>query len=277
MTLSCVIIAFNAEKTLSICIESIQKQTVPLHEIIVIDDNSSDETVKIAKSYSCKIFKNNRTLGRGYCRNKGVEVCNSDLILFCDSSNYLNPKFCEKALTYFNSDYPSAIFGSIRNCPKLNGMLSRWRGRHLFHETDYYHNEVIISPTLITYAAILRRKHVISVGNFNTNLVQFEDLDLGKRLIDHNFTILSLPSLITFSCRSETIMTICSRYNRWNTLNLNKKRLTPIIFFNILKSSLRIFLIKDLQSRDLYCCLFSLFFPLLFLTIRILFPHNFNK
>ena len=277
MNLSCVIIAYNAEKTLSICIKSIQEQTVPLHEIIIIDDNSNDETVKIAKSFNCRIFKNIRTRGRGYCRNKGVKVCKTDLILFCDSSNYLPANFCEKALNYFKSDYPSAIFGNIKNCPSLNDVLSRWRGRHLFNECDSYHNDVIISSTLITYAAILRRKDVISVGNFQTNLVQFEDLDLGKRLIAHNFTILSLPSLITFSSRSESITTICSRYNRWNTLNLDKKRLTPIIFFNILKSSLRIFFVKDLHSRDLYCCLFSLFFPIIFLINRIFFPNNFNK
>ena len=178
MTISCVIIAYNAEATLSICIESIQEQTVRPQKIIVIDDNS---------------------------------------------------------------------------------------------------NDVIISPTLITYAAILRRKHVLSVGNFKSNLKQFEDLELGKRLIDNNFTILSLPSLITFSCRVESIKSICTRYNRWNTLNLNKKEITPMIFFNILKSSWRIFFVKDLQSRDLYCCLFSLFFPLLFLTIRTFSPIDFNK
>lgn len=277
MTISCVIIAYNAEATLSICIESIQKQTVRPQKIIVIDDNSNDETNKIAKSLNCKVFKNNRTLGRGYCRNLGVQVCDTDFILFCDSSNYLPFDFCEKALNHFDCYYPSAIFGSIKNCPKLNDLLSRWRGRHLFNETDYYHDSVIISPTLITYAAILRRKHVLSVGNFKSNLKQFEDLELGKRLIDNNFTILSLPSLITFSCRVESIKSICTRYNRWNTLNLNKKEITPMIFFNILKSSWRIFFVKDLQSRDLYCCLFSLFFPLLFLTIRTFSPIDFNK
>jgi len=277
VTLSCVIIAYNAEDTLSICIESIQKQTVPPLKIIVIDDNSNDDTNKIAKSFNCKVFKNDTTLGRGYCRNKGVQACDTDLILFCDSSNYLPFDFCEKAILHFEHDYPSAIFGSIKNCPNLIDMLSRWRGRHLFNETDYYHDGIIISPTLITYAAILRRKDVLTVGNFNSHLKQFEDLELGKRLIEHNFTIFSLPSLFTFSCRSESIKSICTRYNRWNTLNLNKKKISPIIFFNILKSSWRIFFVKDLQSRDLYCCLFSLFFPLLFLIIRTFFPLNFNK
>lgn len=277
MTLSCVIIAYNAEATLSTCIESIQKQTVPLHEIIVIDDNSNDETSKIAKSLNCKVFKNNRTLGRGYCRNKGIKACNTELVLFCDSSNYLPIDFCERALVYFNLDYPSAIFGSIINCPYLNDTLSRWRGSHLFNQSDCYSNEVVSSPTLITYAVILNRNHVISVGNFNSNLKQFEDLDLGERLIKSGFTILSLPSLITYSSRSETLISICTRYNRWNTLNMHDKNLSLQIFFNILKSSCKIFFVKDLKNRDVFCCLFSLLFPLLFLSIRLAFPDKFNK
>ena len=277
MKISCVIIAYNAELTLSVCIRSIQKQSVPLSEIIVIDDNSNDETFKIAKSLNCSVFKNSTTLGRGYCRNRGVELCNTDLILFCDSSNYLPNDFCEKALFYFTKDYPSAIFGSIINCPILDDTLSRWRGCHLFNQSDCYSNEVVSSPTLITYAVILNRNHVISVGNFNSNLKQFEDLDLGERLIKSGFTILSLPSLITYSSRSETLISICTRYNRWNTLNMDDKKLSLQIFFNILKSSFKIFFVKDIKNRDLLCCLFSLLFPLLFLSIRLAFPDKFNQ
>ena len=277
MTLSCVIIAYNAESTLGICIESIHKQTIPVQQIIVIDDNSDDETSNIAKSYSCKVFKNKRTFGRGYCRNKGVEVCNTDLILFCDSSNYLPIDFCEKALKYFDSENTSAIFGSINNCPSLNDTLSRWRGRHLFNQSECYSNEVVSSPTLITYAVILNRNHVISVGNFDSDLKQFEDLDLGERLIKSGFTILSLPSLITYSLRAETLISICTRYNRWNTLNMHDKNLSLQIFFNILKSSCKIFFVKDLKNRDVFCCLFSLLFPLLFLLIRLAFPNKFNQ
>ena len=67
-SVSIVLCTYNGAKYLSEQLESILAQTYPLHEIIIQDDNSTDETVNIIHEYACKyslikFFKNNSAHG----------------------------------------------------------------------------------------------------------------------------------------------------------------------------------------------------------------------
>ena len=53
-SVSIVLCTYNGAKYLSEQLESILAQTYPLHEIIIQDDNSTDETVNIIHEYACK-------------------------------------------------------------------------------------------------------------------------------------------------------------------------------------------------------------------------------
>jgi glycosyltransferase involved in cell wall biosynthesis len=86
----------NSSKTLSSCIESIKKQTYPNIEIIVIDSNSTDNTLDIAKSYSTEIISTNwKLLGARYL---GAKASKGEYILLLDSDQILYPSTVERLI-----------------------------------------------------------------------------------------------------------------------------------------------------------------------------------
>ncbi len=98
MTASFIIPAFNASKTIDRCLNSIYSLGLldADYEIIVIDDDSSDDTVSIVKSHLEK--HDNLTLviqpenhRQGAARNRGLSIANGDYIVFVDSDDETAP------------------------------------------------------------------------------------------------------------------------------------------------------------------------------------------
>ena len=83
---------YNSEKTISQSINSILSQSYSNFELIVIDDNSKDQTKKILSEFSyvrkLLVLRNNKNLGVAKTRNKGIEIAKGNFIAFCDSDDY---------------------------------------------------------------------------------------------------------------------------------------------------------------------------------------------
>jgi len=91
---SIVIPAYNAERCLDVCVSSVfHADVMKVAEVIIIDDCSTDQTADICKKLSVKydrvsIHRNNRNLGVGLTRNKGISMCRGAYICFLDSDDY---------------------------------------------------------------------------------------------------------------------------------------------------------------------------------------------
>ena len=75
--ISIVIPMFNCEKYIQTCIDSILNQTFEDFELIIIDDFSTDQSLKIVESYQdsrIKLFRRARNFGRSSARNFGLEL-----------------------------------------------------------------------------------------------------------------------------------------------------------------------------------------------------------
>jgi glycosyltransferase involved in cell wall biosynthesis len=89
-----VIPCYNSARYLAETIESVQLQTYPRIEIIVVDDGSSDETAQIARSYSVHyIYQENR--GISAARNTGIQHGHGKYVLFLDHDDRLLPRAVE--------------------------------------------------------------------------------------------------------------------------------------------------------------------------------------
>lgn len=90
---------FNAETKIKKCIFSILNSTIDV-DIIVIDDNSTDESYNVVKSLNIKkllLIKNKYSKGPGSARNYGIYLCKSKYITFCDADDYV-PNFAYEKL-----------------------------------------------------------------------------------------------------------------------------------------------------------------------------------
>lgn len=84
--LSVIILTHNSERTLSDCIESVSW----CDEIIVLDDNSSDKTLEIAKEHKTKIYRRSVKEDFAKQRNYGLTLVKNEWVLFVDADEQVS-------------------------------------------------------------------------------------------------------------------------------------------------------------------------------------------
>lgn len=106
--LSVIIPVFNAEKYLLQCVNSVRNQTYKDLEIILINDGSTDDSLKICQELSLKDERirliNQANAGGGTARNVGLNLAKGEFIAFVDSDDYISPYMYEIMLKYMNAD-----------------------------------------------------------------------------------------------------------------------------------------------------------------------------
>lgn len=114
-TVSIVIPTKNSETTIESCILSIKKQTYSGIEIIVVDSNSTDNTVQISTEMQCNVISTNwKLLGARY---KGIETTTAKYILMLDSDQLLEEDTIEKCILLVQR-YDMLCLGETTHRPK---------------------------------------------------------------------------------------------------------------------------------------------------------------
>ena len=94
--ISIIVPIYNCEKYLKRCLESIINQTYNNLEIILLNDGSSDNSLKIIKEYKKKdnriIVIDKKNTGVSDTRNIGIQKASGKYICFCDSDDVLELK-----------------------------------------------------------------------------------------------------------------------------------------------------------------------------------------
>ena len=92
---SIVICAYNADRTMAACCESLVRLRYEPYEVIVVDDGSTDRTREIAESYPFRVIhQENR--GLSVARNVGIAAATGEFVAFTDSDCVVDPDW----LTY---------------------------------------------------------------------------------------------------------------------------------------------------------------------------------
>jgi len=110
-----IIPAFNESENIGECLKSLQAQTRPADEIIVVDNESEDETAEIACTYGVKVLSYPRPDMRhgniGLVRQKGAEEAEGDLIVSTDADCVYPADWLRKIEDHFNSNPKLALLG----------------------------------------------------------------------------------------------------------------------------------------------------------------------
>ncbi len=125
-TVSVIIPVYNGAATLRACLASVLAQAYPSFEVIVVDNNSTDTTADIIKSFGDQVrsvFLAKR--GRGNARNAGIAAAHGDSIVFTD---------CD---CIASSDWLACLVA-----PLLSSSASAVTGFHVAATTDYWARQV---------------------------------------------------------------------------------------------------------------------------------------
>jgi glycosyltransferase involved in cell wall biosynthesis len=103
LTLSIIIPVYNEEDYLADCLDSIAAQTTKPLEVIVVDNNSTDSTVDIAKRYDFVKVAYETRQHQSYAQHTGFDIARGDIIGRIDADTILPADWIEKYLKFFQT------------------------------------------------------------------------------------------------------------------------------------------------------------------------------
>lgn len=103
MRISVVIPAFNEEKRIAHCLKSVMSQTQMPFEVIVVDNNSTDNTAKIARDMGATVINEPRQRVT-FARNTGFNSATGDIIARTDADTIVPSNWIERINQHFEND-----------------------------------------------------------------------------------------------------------------------------------------------------------------------------
>ncbi|PRY82679.1 glycosyltransferase family 2 protein [Alkalibacterium olivapovliticus] len=157
---SIVMPAYNCADFISITLDSVLEQTYKNWEVIVIDDNSSDNTDEIVKKYTkkdkrIKLHKQEKNFGAAVARNTAVELARGKYIAFLDSDDVWFPDKLTKQISFM----------------KENNYLFTCTSYTKIDENGMYLNRTIGVRKQSTYVDILKKNPGNSTVIYNAEVI----------------------------------------------------------------------------------------------------------
>jgi glycosyltransferase involved in cell wall biosynthesis len=191
--LSFVIPAYNEERYLPACLESILKQTSDLAgdvEILVVNNASSDRTREVALSYPGVTVVDEPRKGLPYARQAGFAASSGELIANVDSDSRLTPGWVKQVLGTFE-EYERrgkdlvALSGPIEYYDLTPSQMVSVHLFYLLAFMLYVLNRYILRAGSMVQGGnfVLRASALRAIGGFNTDIAFYgEDTDVARRL-----------------------------------------------------------------------------------------------
>lgn len=167
---SVIITSQNEENNIANCIESIKGQTYQNEkiDIIVVDNNSTDKTVDIAKRYTDKVY--NFGPERSAQRNFGVKQAATKYIFYLDADMILSEKIIEECVDKCENEDCSALY-----IPEKIMGKGFWIKVRDFERSFY-------NATMIDCVRFMQRDKFLEINGFDENLTGPEDWDFDRRV-----------------------------------------------------------------------------------------------
>ncbi len=145
LRVSIVIPAYNEERHLAACLEAIAAQTARPFEVIVVDNNSTDGTVRMARSYPFVKVVHEPRQGRVFARSRGFDVARGDIIGRIDADTVLPLDWVEH-LQHFYAD--------------PNHANQAWSG------SGYFYNVALPGLVSFVYGLLSFRFNKLLIGHY---------------------------------------------------------------------------------------------------------------
>ena len=249
---SVIILNYNGEKYISQCVKSVLKSDYDNFELIIVDNNSSDNSIKIIeREYSdsrIKIIKSDKNLGFAGGNNLGVEYAKGKYFVFLNIDTVIDPPGLSELVGVMESDDTigaaqpkllslddKTIFDSAGDYLDFFGGSFKRGGD--WHEKDKGQYDSVHEIFSARGAAMITRKEIVEkIGLFDSDyFLYFEDIDFCWRLRLFGLRIVFVPTSIVYHKGSgissenpgvksihmskNRLMTMIKNYNTINMLN----------------------------------------------------------
>lgn len=197
-----IIVSYNFERWIDKCLPSLEKSTIPL-SIILIDNNSSDNTVKrIKKEYPIIVlFQQLENLGFAKANNIGIKYAlenNADYVFLLNQDAWIEPDTVEKLVNNAEKHPEYGILSPIHLTGSKQHFDEGFRNYFKCIKSSFINEDLYFSKTAIydvdfvnAAAWLLPRTTLENIGGFDTLLFKHygEDDNYCQRVLYHNMKI----------------------------------------------------------------------------------------
>lgn len=200
---------YNAERFICKTIDSVLRQTFENWELIIVDDNSTDDSVNIVNSFEdnrIKLFVQKFNQGAASARNKAIEISTGDYLAFLDSDDIWKQNKLQKQIAFMEEN-------------KLN-FTCTYYGK--INEDDEDLNYTIKSPKILNYDGILLNCPGNSTVVYNVKMLGKNYIPSIKKRNDYLMWLQVIRKANQLVCLEDTLS-----YHRVreNSLSSNKFKL----------------------------------------------------
>lgn len=219
-SVSVLISAFNEEESIAACIKSILNSSYKVKEVIVVNDGSTDGTRKIVEGLQKGRRRirllNKKNTGKADSLNKGLKLCDSELVVIVDADSSIDRAAIEKMIGFFNDKKMAAVTGLIT--PKNKGgfiaklqsyeyPIITWTRKLLGYVDSIY-----VTPGALS---MYRKEVLLKLGGFDrTNLT--EDIEMTWRLAHNGYKREVSVCSRSYTVVPETMKHWWRQRTRWN-------------------------------------------------------------
>ena len=209
---------YNGQNTIESCINSILSQTVKPNKILVVNDNSTDQTAEILKKYSDKIeiINNKKNLGVSYIRNLATNYLKSKFIASIDADVELTNNWLEKLIDKANKENATLIGGKMYE-KFLKNPYNLWRSIRLkqnWGEKDIHNPKFIFGCNNLLNTENLDNQDMYRNDHeyYKTN---GEDIEFSKKILNQDMNLYYCSSAICYHLQDDNHKTLSKRYWRY--------------------------------------------------------------
>lgn len=243
---SVIVPAYNSERTIKRCIDSLLNIDYQNYEIIVVDDGSSDKTKDVLLGFKERIrLIQSQHFGPSKCRNIATKEAKGDLVAFTDSDCLVHKNWLKELVKGFTQDKVAGV-GGIQLSPDDETNFGR-KVQTFFELTgflggyikDKKNRELTVVPHNPSCNAIYRKEVFLRIGGFDEGLWPCEDVDLDYRLKKNGFIFMFNPKAIVYHYRPQSIKALLKMMSRYGYVQgiltkrygfFRKIQILPVIF-----------------------------------------------
>lgn len=196
---SIILVSYNLGQMTRECIESIQKNVTFPNEIILIDNGSEKETIKILEAIKgIRLLRNKDNIGFPKACNQGIAAAKGDILWLLNNDTVVPPGSLERMVELLLSDERIGMVGpvtnSIRGRQQIDVDYTKIEDMPRFAagQRKKYAGQTWRMLNMVGFSMLLRTEVFHEVGPLDERmkLGTFEDDDLCIRLIRHGYKLL---------------------------------------------------------------------------------------
>jgi GT2 family glycosyltransferase len=183
--ISVVIATHDRPQLLDAVLTSIDRQTYPNVETIVVNDAGSDVAAVVARHPHARLIDHTDNRGPAAARNTGARAATGEFVIFFDDDDEMFPDHLTALGNAATRTGLDVAYGQMINCFVIPAGTGRFAVDGLLaHYALLDHAEIAWGPSIATTAVLIRRSLLAKVGYLDETIAGAEDYDLWLRLAE---------------------------------------------------------------------------------------------